>query len=1578
LGTLWRQGQAPNVADFLATAGTRDPDELLAVLRVDQFERFRLGESVRVETYIDAVPALAGYREQTLDLIFAEYLLREESGERPAAEEYFQRFPQYAQELKLQLELNQALGTQFPLPSSRTAEISTQLDRWPFESGGESAGLLEIPGYTVLGVLGRGGMGVVYRAWQQDLNRPVAIKMVYAGAQDSPAILDRFRVEAEAVARLKHQNIVQIHDVGRHAGSPYLVLELVEGHNLAQRLAGTPQPVAWAAGLVETLARAIQAAHDQGVVHRDLTPANVLLTTDGIPKITDFGLAKLIKGGQELRTQTGDLLGTPSYMAPEQAASRNQAIGVVTDVYALGAILYELLTGRPPFKAESPIETLRQVVSDEPVAPSRLRPRLPRDLETICLKCLRKEPPLRYASTLELADDLRRFQEGRPILARRSGSFERAWRWCRRNPALATASSAAVLLTTALAIGSTIAAWTYRDQRNDLKYEHERTKVSLTRAERAERQVRLELGKTLMAEGAALERSGLPGQRYDSLDRLAHAARELRDEPEGHALLPEVRDHAIGAMALTDLRMRWQRAIGAVMWAACDGELGRYAVTELRSGLTKIRSLDDDRELLRVPRPETGFWFAAPEFSSGGRYLLIKYNVGLDDKWLDIWNLERPDRVIHQPVRSIAHAFHPDGRGLLFAPPGPDLVLWDLIARRVVKRLPLDFHPSYLVFDPTGRRIAVNAASPPFQLQVRHLDAERAPDSWTDQVGDGPMSWSHDGRLLAIGHSDGRVFVWDLVRRRLASILHGHASAVIVCQFAPASELLATGAWDGTVRLWDAAVGEELLVTSDSFLGFASDGRRAAFVDGPTLRIRDVARDRAVRIINPAGIGNQTETTYGDWVLAGRFSPDGRLVALASGWGLHLYDTSDLRELAHLEAGDCESVLFDVDGRNLITSSRWGLFRWPIRPEPDGGAEVLLVGPPELLQDQTPGQRESFKASWLHDHRTLAMIDNLGARVLLVDTTHPRRAGLRDRALASGSNHRMSSIAISPDGRWAAAGGWMEKGIYVWDLPRSRLVRVLPPSDGEGDSQTIVTFSPDGRWLISSSQNAVAPGYYFWEVGTWKRGPLISRPLAAGWGAPVFSADGRVMALGVSSYQIRLAEAATMRTIAHLSTLQPMGARPLAFSPDGTKLIAATNRKTALMWDLRRIREQLATMDLDWDQPSFPPESETLTTIRPSVRSIRVVGKVIEPSARRAAELAALKERLRTHSDDADALFERGGMELRARRWTEAIADLEHSLRVRPDHPDVPLLLAEAYLQTQRLLAARNALDRHLARFSDDLDAHLGRGLVALSLGQTEAAADHFTRVLAADPDDEVARYRRARAWLALGRSQDALADFGELIRSHPQSTAFLELRGEVHERLGHHQAAQADRERAAGLLQPSARELNNTAWELATGAGYLRDPERAVSLARKAVATEPDQAIYLNTLGVALYRAGRYVQAIATLQQTIAAKTGQFDAFDLFFLAMARHRLGQTVQARDSFDRAVRWWREQKQLPDNAATELAGFRAEAEAVLAGPGDELPDDVFAGRVVADTEPPEVPGPDRRSVHQPGTSTQRAD
>jgi serine/threonine-protein kinase len=299
-----------------------------------------------------------------------------------------------------------------PIPSVETLPIVNRPDG-PASPADDRP---QVEGYEVLGELGRGGMGVVYQARQQGLNRLVALKMILAGTHAGPQELARFRIEAEAVAQLQHPNIVQIYEVGEHGRCPYFSLEFVDGGSLDKKANGSPLPPRQAAELIATVARAMHAAHQRGIVHRDLKPGNILLTADGVPKITDFGLAKRLDS-QQGQTASGAVMGTPSYMAPEQAGGRSKEIGPAVDVYALGAILYEMLTGRPPFRAESALETLVQVVEQDPAPPRLLSPKVERDLETVCLKCLEKEPAHRYASAAALAEDLEHYLNGEAISA---------------------------------------------------------------------------------------------------------------------------------------------------------------------------------------------------------------------------------------------------------------------------------------------------------------------------------------------------------------------------------------------------------------------------------------------------------------------------------------------------------------------------------------------------------------------------------------------------------------------------------------------------------------------------------------------------------------------------------------------------------------------------------------------------------------------------------------------------------------------------------------------------------------------------------------------------------------------------------------------------------------------------------------------------------------------------------------------------------------------------------------------------------------------------------------------------------
>jgi eukaryotic-like serine/threonine-protein kinase len=429
-------------------------------LLADQRSRWRAGDRVTVEQLIAVHPPLADHPDALLDLIYAEVLLRRAAGEHPAAAEYAARFPAVAAEVRDQFEVDAAL------PERPTAAPGSTGPYVPV------SGPSIPPGYELLEEVGRGGMGVVYKARHLKLDRIIALKMVRSGELADPLERARFASEARAVARLSHPNIVQIYEIGEANGCPFLALEFVPGGTLADALTG-PLPLRPSAALVATVARAVHHAHQAGIVHRDLKPANVLLGNDQCPmtsdqqqpaevghsarpKVTDFGLAKLLEAA-EGPTRTGDFLGTPNYAAPEQAFAA-EVVGPPADVHALGGILYHLLAGRPPFAGATALETLDQVRFADPVPPSRLRPNLPRDLETITLKCLRKDQAKRYPSAATLADDLDRFLAGQPIAARPVGLVERGVKWCRRRPAVA-GLAAALAVSMVAALVTVTALW---------------------------------------------------------------------------------------------------------------------------------------------------------------------------------------------------------------------------------------------------------------------------------------------------------------------------------------------------------------------------------------------------------------------------------------------------------------------------------------------------------------------------------------------------------------------------------------------------------------------------------------------------------------------------------------------------------------------------------------------------------------------------------------------------------------------------------------------------------------------------------------------------------------------------------------------------------------------------------------------------------------------------------------------------------------------------------------------------------------------------------------------------------------
>ena len=1417
LWSLWRSGQRPRVADFLEQAGVRDPEQVVMALRVDQAERCRLGQWVPAEAYFDAFPAIRDDAESAIDLIFAEYLLREERGERPTLEGFLDRFPQHAGELKLQIELHRAIeAAGEPAGDGPRDDATLPVGSRP-EPADRPAACPELPGYEVLGILGRGGMGVVYRAWQTELRRQVAVKMLHAGALAHPESLARFRREAEAVARLHHAGIVQIHGVGQHAGAPFLVLELVEGRSLAQALAGTPQPAEWAARTMEALARAIHAAHLMGVVHRDLSPANVLMAADGTPRITDFGLAKLLIGGT-MRTATGELLGTPSYMAPEQAGSLDGKIGPATDVYALGAILYEMLTGRPPFKAEQPMETLRQVLSEEPVSPSRLRPRLPVDLETICLKCLHKEPARRYATAEALADELRRFLDGRPIQTRRSSAVERSWRWCRRNP---WPTVAAVLLTI-VAIGSTASAWMFR-------IEEARTEKALREKADAEREAMLRAHRWILLEsqrraGHALPQAGgptipepcRPGASPPDRPGTGPAARQARAAPRrGHRLHGPPRPEGD--------RPGHPPPAG--------GESGRLRPRDdpLRAAVPRWNDLDPPRRGRRGDRPLRG--------AGRSRRLRLPLQPRRPLSGDHSCSRRSPDG----PRRSTGARSRSTSRGpSAIPPPGSVPTAGGSPCAAVME------HRSSTTWRPGGRsgpgpgrrrdRIWPFAPTGPGSRPSIMSEAAPPAGSWTPR----PAAWTRRSscpsrekrsRGAPTGPpwrrrvSISKIYLWDAATGRRKVILEPAAKGGMSAAFHPSGALLASNSWGSQLRLWDPILGRPLLSVaaegSVSLSGFGRDGRIV------------VAHENALTTyeVDPALEYRTMAHPSGDPIGFGRASirSDGRVLAMSTDGRVVLWDLARCIELASLEIGGAKYALFESSG-DLITLSKRSseTQRWPIRLDPERGE--FRIGPPRRL----PFPR-GVGIALDRSGRTLAVTCRISGARTFATVSAP------GRTIPVGELDDCRYVALSPDGERLATGTH-GRGAQLWSLRDGRADKVADlPIEFGGE----ITFSPDGRWLLTHASPC-----RLWEPAT---GREVRQIGGSGLG---FSPDSRLLAVQDANRLILLVEAETGRTLAKLESPDSCHADWATFSPDGSRLVVITNDGPAVhVWDLRAIRRRLAEMDLDWDTPPYPdadpagPSAPPLPPLQLELDPLSGPGDLPDRSPDDA--IALHTRRIGRDPEDAESYHLRGHALLRRERFTEVLDDLDRAIHLRP--------------VDKHLRAVRGAIHRSLKRFDP-------------AIVDLEAA-------LAEDPD------------------------------------------------------------------QPAVRELlatccNERAWELATALASPRDPDRAMTLARRATGLVPKEAMYVNTLGVAEYRAGRLAGSIATLERSLAAGGGRYDAFDLFFLAMARHRLAHRQQARDCFDRAVRWLGAQKDLDAGHAQELARFRAEAEAVLAGPCADLPDDVF--------------------------------
>ena len=1137
-----------------AGSGRAWRDDLL----LEQRRRWQNGDRAPVEAYCARYPALAGDAEALLDCIYNEFLLRTEQGELPQPADYQARFPHLAAELAVQFGLESVLqtledGATGPKEPVMAREEAIE-SRDPGNGEPKEATIPQVPGYEVIGKLGRGGMGVVYKARQLALNRLVALKMISAHAD--PEHQRRLRAEAEVIARLCHPNFVQVYDYALGHSQPYLALEFVEGGTLAQRAAGVPQPPQRAAQIVETLAAAVHHAHRQGLVHRDLKPANVLLTADGVLKITDFGLAKRLDAATA-QTASGVLLGTPTYMAPEQVASEHGGVGPAADVYALGVILYELLTGRPPFQGDSVLELLRQVQEQEPLPPGRLQPGTPHDLETICLKCLEKEPTRRYSSAQALADDLHRFQAGELIAARPVGRVERAWRLCKRKPALAALTVSLATALVVIALGSLFVA---------------------VRAKQTEHDITEKLRQSYLQQAQTGRLSPDIGHRLENLAVLKKAA-DIRPDLE-------LRNEAIACFALADLRLTlgWQPPMK--YGAAFDAALARYAYGPDEKTVL-VRRIEDDHILASLPRPADAVQVEDLAFSPDGRFLADLFVMKSNNVRYLAWDLDRAKTVIDEAQVSSA-SFSADSRWIALGQgdrTAGRIAIHDLVSQEPTKILEQNFRPTDLAFHPRGK-----------QLAVLHADSVQILDRGTGRIlrtlphpGEvATLAWRGDGDLLAVACSDRRIYVWDMAEHRppagarpdpvVASPvgiedkadrwplarLEGHQSRIVRLAFSHRGDLLASYGWDGTTRLWNPLSGRQLVSAPGMFLRFRHDDSQIAFVHNGKMGIWEIVR-----------VGYHA-FHRGRAVWGLDFSPDGRLLASAGDDGVWLWDLVRNEKITALTGELSKSALFALKGTAVLTTGKGGLRRWPIQIRNAASRETIRVGPPQVLE---------LPIRDLWDCR--ACLDKEGQLVAIADRRHARailwRGDRPAEPLMLGPHPGAHYVALHPTSQWVATANWKGENVKLWDTTTGQEIRELPIGQ---DAQ--VAFSPDGEWLVTGGSRK----YQFWRVGSWQEvlNLSINRESLSGLPGPMaFAPDGRLLALARSTLEVQLLDPHTSRQVARLPSPSPQIISCLCFSPDSSRLAVATEAGTVELWDLRRIRQELAEMGLDWDLPPYPP-----------------------------------------------------------------------------------------------------------------------------------------------------------------------------------------------------------------------------------------------------------------------------------------------------------------------------------------------------------------------------------------------------
>jgi WD40 repeat protein/serine/threonine protein kinase len=1199
--------------------------------------------------------------------------------------------------------------------------------------------LPDIAGYKILAVLGRGGMGVVYQARQINVNRLVALKMIRNGQLSFAEEKARFQIEAEALAALKHPNIVQLHEFGTHQGLPYFTLEFVEGGSLAQKVHNTRLPAMEAAELVASLAHAMAAAHASGIVHRDLKPENVLLSADGTPKITDFGLAKYTetsatlspsgtvspdsnvipgfstpkwKSGDSDLTRTGAIMGTPSYMAPEQARG-DKFVGPAADIWSLGAILYRLLTGKPPFLGTTSFDTVKQVIEDEPAPPRSIVPRLPRDLETICLKCLRKEPEKRYPSAAALADDLRRCQNNEPILAVPVSRLEKTWKWVNRNPVVFTLLIAIVLL---FAIGTAGIYLKYRQAKEQEAEAIRQADIAIRNEERAVAQEREAIKQEAEAVKQALiardnvqkanialgeKDTALKDLTYNlALDKilLAQSALNTRNTLIAFERLYQVPPE-LRAWEWHYLNRQFAGSIFSInchtAWvtSASFSPDGARLVTAGMDNTAKVWDARTGALLLDLIGHTSGV--SSASFSPDGTRIV----TASFDASAKVWNALTGAPLFHLSGHKFGvtcAVFSPDGTRIVTSSADTTLKLWD--ARTGTHLFEYAGHTGYVnsvAFSPDGARIVSGSGD----TTAKVWDA-RTGSTLFDLKGHTSVvtsvAFSPDGTRIATASRDKTARVWDATSGSHLLELHGHTNSVDCVAFSPDATRIVTGSQDLTVKLWDARTGVDLLelkghlwtVTSVSF---SPDGTRivsgsfdrtvkiwdaktgvpqaefkghllavhsAAFSPDGT-RIVTASADKTAKVWSAkTGAALLEIRGHTDAVTSASYSPDGMRIVTGSADGTAKVWDANTGELLHDLKGhsrDVTSVAFSPDGMRIVTGSG------------DGTAKVWFAKTGASLLDLTGHKLTVTSAAFSPD----------GMRI--VTTSSDFTSKVRDANTGTvlfeltGHAHRVNSAAFSRDGTRIVTGSW-DKTAKVWNAKTGALLFELK---GHAHFVNGVSFSPDGMRIVSGSQDDMVR---IWDA---KSGiPLLEfKGNNRGVSSVSFSRDGWQIVTAGGDRIARICAVRSGRESAGESDLEEREYRvfwtrpkPHLHQQEFAKAIAAQN-SFAARFHLDRLlayepRERIRLLA---ERSKFQ-NNDRLLQSRTALHSPKLGKASIGPVVFRAMQWDPISIRL----------F--GGLLIRNGKPLDAIAPLKIAIVVRGnDRPPVEeLLLALAYLDAKR------------------------------------------------------------------------------------------------------------------------------------------------------------------------------------------------------------------------------------------------------------------------------------------------------